>query len=190
MDIDRWGIEGALSVIETRVREFGGTPREETIEEYAVRKNQEMERKQKQRDFLQSAKGVQTAEQEFKNIFLEVKRLSETISDGDSKIKFNVENFYIKNFKIYTNKHFSISFLWECAYSNTLEGSVLSMHLLKEPIRFVDRERPTQLKEEEFNFEIRDSGEYGWRMKTGDKRFYSSKQLADYSVKILIDKFQ
>jgi hypothetical protein len=188
--LERWGIDAAAAVIEARVQEHGGAPREETVEEYAERINQETAKKQKQKDFLESSEGVKKAEYEFKNIYQEVKHLTDTISNGDGQIKFSVKDFYVREIKIYTNNHFSVYYLWEYAYSNTLDKSVLYMCLLKEPTRFEDNEQPKKLKEEKFVFEIGDSGECGWRAKNGNKRFYSSKKLAGYGVKKLVDTFK
>src|SRR3990172_12533316 len=38
--IERWGIAGVASVIDARVQEYGGIPREETVEEHATRLKQ------------------------------------------------------------------------------------------------------------------------------------------------------
>jgi hypothetical protein len=79
-DWAKWGVEGAAAVIESRVQEAGGTPRELTAAELAARTVDEIREADERTAFLNSSKGVEAAQREFDALFEEVQRVSATSS--------------------------------------------------------------------------------------------------------------
>jgi hypothetical protein len=77
---------------------------------------------------------------------------------------------------------------WHLAYTNTLTNSALVIRLIE--FTWMDRfeQRPRGLKTLEFNFAVDESDRQGWRAVSGDKKFYTSEDLAEYALRILLDQ--
>jgi hypothetical protein len=45
-----------------------------------------------------------------------------------------------------------------------------------------------ELKKLEFNFAIDESDQYGWRATWGEKKFFTSNDLADFGLRLILDK--
>ena len=187
--LDRWGVEGAASVIEARVQQAGGTPHEETALERACRIEREIRIEEDRKSFLESERGVQVANEEKKVLFHELEKLSEEISAKNSNFKFKKEQNE-REFILFTHG-FSLRVTWWFEYSNTLRNSRLYIDLFKGllsirgGIRFRE---PEVLQKMEFDFDRNTAGEVGWRRSSRDKRFFSSAQLAQECMKILLDQ--
>lgn len=67
--LDHWGPKGAASVIEARVQEAGGTPRQETAVDRATRLKRQMDVETERRRFLDSIEGVKSARAEVARLF-------------------------------------------------------------------------------------------------------------------------
>jgi len=77
LSYDRYGLQGAASIIEARVQEAGGQTHEESPREKAARLAQLSRRRDELQGFLQSPKGVTAARTELSNLF---SRLREDVS--------------------------------------------------------------------------------------------------------------
>jgi hypothetical protein len=90
-NLDRWGIQGAASVIEARVQEAGGTPHEETAEERALRLSRRMAAHQARQEFLDSVLGVQQANASAQKLFAELQRLGDAVTAGGGQIRIEYQ---------------------------------------------------------------------------------------------------
>ena len=66
--LERFGINGAASVIDARVQELGGTPRVQSLEERAARAQKASESKTFREGYFRSHEGVQAADASFAHI--------------------------------------------------------------------------------------------------------------------------
>jgi len=73
--LDRWGIEGAASVIEARVQEFGGEVKEETVEDRAAKLSRALVAEKEKQSLLDSDKGVKIANKEVSELFAEIEKM-------------------------------------------------------------------------------------------------------------------
>lgn len=191
--LDRWGIEGVATVIEARIQEVGGSPREETVEDRASRLGRAIAAEKKKQAFLHSNSGVKAANTAVKNLFVEFERVVKKLADSENGVNLQIETTR-EQCAIYGG-NFTLSFHWSLSFSNTLQSSAFYVSLWKGsvPVRgrsFFPREKPRKLKEIEFNFDQTGSGKAAWRELRGQKRLFSNDQLAKFAITLLLDKIR
>lgn len=179
--LERYGVEGAASVIESKIQENLGEIRTENAEERAKRLQSKILFEGKKQGFLKSAEGVKAANDELSILFSCINDIAIEASNPESGLSFIVHNS--NNHCNFFNNDFCIQIKWENAYSNSLNGSCLFVELTK-PMR--SPHNPVIYSKQEFSFDMNQANNYGWISK--DKKFYSSKGLADYLFKILLEK--
>ncbi|MGE5443801.1 MAG: SEFIR domain-containing protein [Ignavibacteriales bacterium] len=174
-----------LKFKETRVQQAGGTPHEETVLEIAHQIRVQEDRKR----FLDSTEGVQAANVELAKLLDELERCCDKISANNEELTFGKERNDIK--LVLSTRGLSLSVFWGLRYTNTLKYSRLFIILLdnslfrKGEIRF---RQPQLLKKFEFDFDRDAAGELGWRQSNGEKQLFTSAQLAQECMKILLDE--
>lgn len=191
--LDRWGIEGAATVIEARVQEAGGTPKEETVEDRALRLSREIAAEERKQAFLNSEKGVQTANKEIASLFSELKRVVHTVSDNESAVKLKIE-VGNRDCAIYGGR-FSVYLYWRVSYINTLDRSTLYVSIWNGPVpisgkSFFPIEKPNKIKEIEYQFDLTLDEKPSWKEVSGKKRSYTAKDLAKLALTMLLDKIR
>ncbi|MBU2555756.1 MAG: hypothetical protein KKF98_14980 [Bacteroidetes bacterium] len=191
--LDRWGIEGVATVIEARIQEVGGSPREETVEDHASRIGRAIAAEKKKLVFLHSENGVKAANAAVKELFDEFERIVKKLSDTEDSISLQIETTR-EQCAIYSG-NFTLFFHWSLSFSNTLQSSAFYVNLWKGYISVrgrssFPREKPQQLKEIEFNFDQTGSGKAAWRELRGQKQLFSNDQLAKFAITLLLDKIR
>ena len=189
-DLERLGVQGAVSIIEDRVKEAGGVSHEETVEERATRLKQQIDKERKRKVFLNSADGVKSASEEFMRLVTQVERIANNLSSKtglDLASKHNIDSRAFQWFEVY-DIQFCVAAEWGIGYTNTLDGSRLDIVLLKgrprRPSRLTLNE-PVRLQHILLNFDLDHSQIRGWR--TNDSKFMTTDQLAEFCVNLLID---
>lgn len=190
---ERWGIQGAATVIEAKIQETGGTPHEETAEEQATRISRQIIANEKRKDFLESSKGVHTAMQEFDELFNKINQLSQNIENPKSRIMFTIERANRQKEFAVLSHGLKLSIEWSLQFSNSLEGSILYVQLLESGRSFgrIKRdaygEESTIIAEERFLFDANHEEKLLWKRVSGeDQRIFATTQLADHCVQILL----
>lgn len=186
---DRLGADGAAGVIEARVQEAGGTPREETAVERAKRKKRDIERMKARNKFLKSESGVKAAQKEVNKLFLEVQKIWDTVAQETG---WTFDQNEPKDSLILFSSGITLALGLGLRWSNTLEDSQLrvSTWLGKKyfpNIYWFRGEEPVILDELLFSFDTPDTINFGWRESVASERFLTSKQLAELSVKLFVD---
>jgi len=182
IDIDRYGIEGAASVIETRVQEAGGEIREETVEDRAAKLRREITAEDERQKFLDSEEGVQSANKEVNKLFGKLEQAIKCPPETKSSITLSVKRNTIKELKIYGD-NFELLLQWSSSFSNTLKYSALYLFL----IRHLSSYEKNKIIDIEFNFDLNRAGNPGWR-DINSKMFYSTEDLAKEAITILLSK--
>lgn len=161
--------------------------------ERARRIEREIAAEDDRKNFLNSSQGAQTANNEKVVLFHELERFSDKISASGGKLAFKKERNE-REFILSTHE-FSLRVVWLLYYSNTLKDSRLHIELWKNlllvcgrPLITIPSREPKLLKEMEFDFDRNAAGELGWRRLNKEKRFFSSAQLAQECMKILLDE--
>lgn len=187
--LDRWGLEGAASVIEARVQEAGGTPRKESVEERAARLKRELATERERQQFLNSSQGVKAALSETEILIQEIGRISQTIADPAAQLTFRFE-FNDRMCALYSHGY-TLTVAFHLQWANTLEQSSLRIALWKGAVgsgRWISINEPELKTEQFFEFDRAPTGTLGWRRKAKDKRFFPTLDLAGYCVNFLLDQ--
>lgn len=178
LGLSRWGIEGAASVIEARVIEFGGKVKIETLAEKMARTNKEIA-KERERKTKLSSEGRALSIEEFEKLVLIFKTTAEGIKDQLPDWHLRIRN----------NRSYGIDMI---SYGFSLliqfypENYDTYMHIKLFDGVFDDQghpdpfHKPKLIKNIGYIFEISGSDEYGWAVK-GEKNpeFATSSQLAE-----------
>lgn len=188
-DFDRWGTEAAAAIIEEKARRAGGTPREETAIERSQRIEREAIAEKSLKQFLFSQMGVDSAREELRNLFGELTRLCDEISAKSTQLTLQTKKD-ARQFVIWADVS-SLSVAWSQTYSDTLRLSKLHVNLCEGFATLQGQysfEKVKILQERQFNFDRNAAGVLGWSELTGKKRFFTSAQLADECVKMILDQ--
>lgn len=185
--IDRWGVEGAASVIESRVQEAGGTPRRESLEEYAIRKKHDIDSEQKRSQFLDSPEAIEYCMKECKNLL-------DVLQMNASKIA-TVANYQFKDAR--AAWYFDI---WGYGYGLGIEHSRIEQFPpAKTSVEIVIWEgtpirpgrpfsgNPRKRQQKSLLFDTDSHGTIGWRDKTSN-RLLSAQDVADLCLRLFIDQ--
>jgi len=188
--LDRWGVEGAASVIESKIQEVGGTPREERVEDRAARLSRAIIAEKKKQAFLDSENGVKAANKEVEQLFSELERVVKNLSNSEDSVNLSIETTR-DQCAIYGGG-FTLFFHWSVSFANTLQSSAFYVGLWKGPVpvrghSFFPREKPKRLREIEFNFDQISLGKPAWREVRRQKKSYSNDQLAKLAMTLLLD---
>ena len=118
-DIGRYGIKGAVIVIEARVQEAGSRVSPETPEEYTARIQREIDDEKERQVFLNSKQGVDAAREEASRLFSEVAQLIAKDSQKGTGIilKYKQKGLVCAVY----GGGFSIHIYWENRFFDTLK---------------------------------------------------------------------
>jgi len=187
--IDRWGIEGAASIIEAKVQEAGGFPREETVQNRVDRLNREIEAEKKKKGFLDSFDGVNAAKEELKTLFSELDRVITGGTKTEESVNLTIEKGAGRC--AVCGDGFSIFFDWSAAYNNSVQSSALYLSLWEGFVSISGGnpfERPTLLKKIELQFDLSNSGIPIWKERRDSEKSYSTNALAKLALTMLLNK--
>ena len=187
---DRWGINGAASVIEARVQECGGELHHETVSDRAARLQRAMEFKKK-RDFIySSAQGIEDTKKEYGFLISEVIRLIDDISKSAHLVKLDImkaeKKIVVNSFDL------GLSIEWIQKYINSLNESELNISLWENYAPFFGYtrlEQPRKLSTHSFQIDILPTEEYTWKMKA-EQRSFLTNELAEFALKLFMDKME
>jgi len=188
--LDRWGIEGAASAIESRIQETGGIPRQETAKDKASRLQRAIKAEKEKTVFLRSEKGVQTANKEMDYLFDTLKEVVNSTSDPTNEDSLNIAFDRRKCF-VYAGD-FSLLIHWSQTYNDSLDSSGLYLSLWKGIIgpngsSCFPFEKPVRISEVEFRFDINLSNKPFWQ-DSSNKYKFSTDELADFAITTLLKK--
>jgi len=185
-NLDRLGIAGAAAVIEQRVRDLGGSPKPETIEDSAERVRREIQFRRERESYLESGKALADAVTEVRGMFDFVKGLATKLKDPASNLVFEVtEDYHTLDVLSWG---FILRIAWYNGASNMLHNSGLALRILElNRDHFYDRVPPTRHEERLFDFDINQLREPGWTERNGSSRFFTSTFLAETMFKRFLE---
>lgn len=181
--LERWGIDAAAAVIEARVQDAGGVARAETLSERKARLEREVLGAEKRKQFLESESAVKPAEDEARKLLAEIERLASSLSTDAFPLKVEPDNGGIR-IRSYS---FVLQAYWYLSYSNSIMDSGFYLRLLE-----LDRQDHfdrnfNERKKIQFRFSVNEAEQYGWHSTWGDRRFFTSTQLAEFGIQIILD---
>ena len=190
--LERYGLESLAAAIESKVQEQGGKLTEKTAVDYAARLVRDIQVDKDRTEFLKSGAGFQAALAEVELLGQELERLYQ-VFESDAGLKLVA--FYKSPYKLSVSSYKgSVTIEWVITCGNMVDDAVLHLEAWDGFIshdlgRRTFYHEPNCVRKYEFGFtyEIISDKTYGWRMNSGGKRFFSSKELSEYSMKLLLD---
>jgi len=157
--------------------------RAETLSERKARLEREVLAAEKRKQFLESERAVKPAEDEAKKLLSEIQRLASSLSTDDFPLKVEPDNGGIR-IKSYG---FILQAYWHLNFSNSLMHSGFYLRLIE-----LDRQdhfhgKFNERKKLQFRFSVNEAEQYGWHSTWGDKRFFTSIQLAEFGIQMILD---
>lgn len=191
-NLEDYGIEQAVGAIKVRLQEIGSQIQKETAAKRAkIVESQIVFRKEKERQFS-SIEGVKAFEKEFNNIQKEIARIVDEISKDIKGI--NIQCGSELYHCVITSGSISIAVNWRPRYANDLHNSPLRiiefngrLLLPQERGRFMTPFEPKKLDSYDFEPDITSDMKCCWRAKFRDKRYFSSSEVADFTLKALLN---
>lgn len=192
---ERYGLDGALSVIEARVQEAGGSTRPETFEERTTRVAGEMKTEKARKEFLESGEGVNAASGEFESL-AEILKKKVAFARDTSGIDINIgHEGYSIGIACGTGSRgggvVGLAIDWRPQFGNSLADAYLEFRTWDGlPPNVGDShmwDPPTRRSQERFEFDRRLS-EFGWRGTRTDETFRNSENFANFAIEMIIEE--
>jgi hypothetical protein len=188
LDLERFGMKVVAGIIEHRVRERGGEPKEETASGRAARLRRDKETSEARERFLNSEEGVEAAKQEAIQVVAEIQRLSLEISNSGEGVGLysrRPQNARVQITHEVGSYGFKVIVAWCPQWNNTLRNSGFWVTLVR--TRRSYEGSPEELDQHIFAFDKTAEGICCWTDTTHDLRSFSSLQLADFCLKLLLN---
>jgi hypothetical protein len=187
--LKRWGATGAASVIEARIQELGGEPREESVPDRAARFERSRKLSEHRQQFLNSEPGVNAANAEFETLTSVVQRLVAAIKESASGVSLQVKTARCQ--LLVLGLRVGLSVEWRYQFRNTLDNAKLYVTLWNThpPFPGIHHfDEPRMLGQETFTFDLLPSGECCWASDGYVERSFDAQQLGDHILKYYIDE--
>lgn len=186
LGLERYGIEGATAVVESRVQELDGEVRDLTAVDKAKQKAKEIEFEQTRQSFLRSHDGIDAANKEVSKLFSEIKIIVSQVQN--QSLEFIIKED-LRELIVYSSGY-TLFLHWSLQYANSLDHSAFRVQLFKGSIPYkgsMPIEDPVRLQVESYYFDMLISDKYGWRFRRNDGEFFSTEQLIERCMDKLID---
>lgn len=186
--LQRWGIEAAAAVIEARVAELGGNPREETVVERADRFARAAKLKEQQERFQSSHEGVDAALHAYEDFSLALEGKAEEIASAGIKISVKRSLQY----RILTGlSPCNTVCSFRPFYANVIKGvhlNVVVYNGFPELPGFIPPwDKPTELKSLRYDYNLVRQDYHSWVGIDENRREFTPQQLAEHVLRTYMD---
>ncbi|HEU0079901.1 MAG TPA: hypothetical protein VFQ76_19800 [Longimicrobiaceae bacterium] len=205
-NLNRWGIEGLAAVIEARIHQAGGSPREESATERAARLDRILTTANARHHSLREA-GTDLARRLFQELGEEIDSLVAKINQSTS---IRLEAVREKDLCIvrvgfwvggrrrgFMATRYSLSIHWHNLRGNRSRPK-LKISLWSGSFETQEQEgakppdelqKPRELSKEVYKFDMDDANNFGWR-ESSTGCFHPNQALADYFVSLLLKRIE
>jgi hypothetical protein len=187
--LERFGLDGAAAVVEARVEELGGAPRAESVLNRAARFQRARDLDEAKRHFRENEDGVRAAQKAYETLGSTLNAICERIRASNPKlVRLNYKLH--QGYGILTGLGTCLVTNWSSRYSNSLDGSELSVILYDGVPRLpglMSFEEPKHLKSLKFNYELFSVGQHGYIEKAPNPRRFVADKLADHLLRLYMD---
>jgi hypothetical protein len=183
--LERYGIDTAAVVIESRVQEAGGTPKTETAEEIVARAQRRLRAERERDAFLESGRGAEAMRQAFWSVCDELDAVSDSSSGFIQKPERGTQQgrpiFGVKT------QGFTLILALNTGFGNSTRGSELHVTLWDGDAWINYPGMGKIMRRHVFVFDLDPAGEAAWRDKesSGAGEFYRPPAMATWAVKQL-----
>ena len=191
LSLPDYGIEQAIGAIKARAQELGGQFHKEDAVQRARRLERQMGARAERKRMLGSTEGVDAARSKASEIHSEIDRLAKEINNSAKDIKLSMGSNHDST--VLTNGRVSIIVYFR-SDRNTLENSYLVIRemngrllLPQERERYMVSTEPTELSVYKFDPDITSDKGWCWRSQSDPNRYYTSKDIAEYSLEVFLN---
>lgn len=189
LGFERFGSDGLAAVVDARVHECGGEPREESARARMERLARLDEAEADRELFLKSQRGVKAARSEAEALIRYVEEEVRALRSSERSTDLRFERPSQDLFCAVSAARASFSVVWQNPISNSLRDSYL---LVRE---YAGRYSPTgwaggprMIEEAVFLFTRTLEGTFAWVPEDESSRFYSTAELGEFCLKRMIDR--
>jgi hypothetical protein len=189
--LSRYGLDGAVAVIETAIQQKGGDTRPETLEDKAARLNRQAIAQSERLAFLETPQAVIEAAATARKLFENVRTRAEKLAEW----RLTVETFLGRGKKdIWADVYGQscvLAVTWHQPYFGTFKEAALRVELWEgappRPGRsYIGGEAPPRRFREEYEFDRILDGTYVWRHHSSREPL-TNDQMADHALGLLIE---
>lgn len=186
--LNRFGVVGAASVIDARVSELGGNPKSETIAERTARFSRSSKLREQQRNFLNSASGVQAANLAYEEFTAFLEKSSQTFKSNSITLKVQRSG----EIRIVSGiPPINLIAEFRPFYSNVLEGVYLTVDYYKgfpEIPGYVSfGQNATKLRKARYSYEMVGIDRFAYIALDEKRREFSPQFLGEHVLKTYLD---
>jgi hypothetical protein len=186
--LQRWGVQGAASVIEARVAERGGSPHEETVAERADRFARTTALKQLQEQFQRSDIGVKAARGAYEEFSSAIEEQAKLIAAAGIALNVGRSGDYRI---IHGPDPCNATCYFRTLYSNSLEDIYLHVEIYKGfpeiPGYIPSIRKAAKLRSRRYAFRLLRADHNAWIGIDENARELETKQLADHVLRSYMD---
>lgn len=183
----RWGLKGAASVIEARIRDAGALPRVESPLDQALRLKRKIDFDAERKQVLNSADGVSLASVAVEKLIADLAARAQDIGEkAGLKVVIKQDRLWID---ICAGQG-CLGITWNLRYSNSLDESYLDIGFWEgTPPRlgrmYFRGDKPRRFHNDRYAFEMGPGRAFGWAGR--DEVFLPEGQMADHMLKLLLN---
>jgi hypothetical protein len=193
LGIGREGVAGAAAILEARIVEAGGETVEQTAEDHAMNVARRLEKRLEVRNWLLRPEALQAAVKEFESLVSVLEDQARSLGEKQRTIRIELEvSRQYGVLAVLRTPLASTTFGWHTEYSNSLNGSALTVREYNGAY-LLYRRHDEILKcasTTEYQFAVSEASEYGWVLRRDETEFYASEALADHYLKRLFARFE
>jgi hypothetical protein len=159
-DLERFGLNGAATLLEARVQDHGGTAVQETLADRAARLQRAQDFNQKREAFQRSYDGVNAAQEAYKRLVGDLKTNTELLG----RIGCRVQDVY-GGITLLVGQGLALTVQFQHFYSNNLDKAALTVEFYDgvPPLPGINAwDKPRTLKKWKFTFGLISPGRPGW----------------------------
>lgn len=192
LNLPDYGIEQTVGAIKARAQELGSRFHTEDAVQRARRLERQIAARAERKRMLGSTEGVNAARSKASEIYSEIDRLAKEINNSAKDIKLSAGSSHDST--VLTNGRVSIVVYFHSTYTNTLENSSFVIREMNGKV-LLPQERegymlftePKELSVQKFDPDITSDKGWCWRSQSDPKRYYTSKDIAEYSLKVFLN---
>lgn len=186
LDYQRFKTEGAIAIIEHKVKEQGGTSRQETIAEAAERLKRLRKAEKEKELFLRSQEAVTEANKELRAIIEKLKVLKPIIEDRETFLELATsERTYLPMYEFGFNGYY-LCFNNSCPFQNDIANGILKVTIYEKRNHEQTDYKEYIHKQSTLIFDRDLIGNNGWSEQKTGKDFLTTDELIDKWVKQFI----
>lgn len=182
---ERYGIKGLAAVVEHKVRECGGAVGEEDVVEMAQRAARRLEQSERRERQRRTEEAVQAAVAGLRKIHGRLEEVCQEATGAGLQLRCGQYSggCYVQTSLV------AMVFLFHGHAINSVMGAQLDLTKSDGPPGTLAHRDASSIVST-YDWELNEAEEWSWHERVGAMRWYSSDDLADLSVRLVIEEYE